>query len=135
MAPMHNQPLTLELPAVPASARTVRQALKTICAGLHVHSDAEFALQVSVGEAVMNAIEHAYGVKKGVFRVNAIASANAVVVEVQDDGIWRAPRNEGRGRGLQIMRELCQSVEIISEGARSLVRLTVATTPPHIQGS
>ena len=126
ITPLHDRPLKLELPALPASARTVRQALKTICAGLRVHSDIEFALQVSVGEAVMNAIEHAYGVKRGVFRVNASASAQAIVVEVEDDGIWRAPRNEGRGRGLHIMRELCQNVEVLSNGGRSLVRLTVA---------
>lgn len=128
IAPMYDQPLRLELPALPSSARAVRQALKTICAGLHAKSDTEFALQVSVGEAVMNAIEHAYGVKRGLLRVHALASADAIIVEVEDDGTWRTPRNEGRGRGLQIMRELCQNVEVISDGARSRVRLTVSTT-------
>ena len=127
---MRGKALVVELPAEPGSARIVRQALRTVASGLKFSSNEEFAMQVAVGEAVMNAIEHAYGVKKGVFRLTAWMQGDALVVEVEDDGRWRPARNEGRGRGLKIMKEVCRSLDVVSQDGKSLIRLVIPVAQP-----
>ncbi len=87
----------------------------------------------AAGEAIANAIEHAYERIPGTFRLRASTYDDRVVVEVQDDGRWRAPsentlfdaasgvmRLSERGRGLFLVRALTQhaSVERTPAGTR-----------------
>ncbi|MBV8364858.1 MAG: SpoIIE family protein phosphatase, partial [Candidatus Eremiobacteraeota bacterium] len=67
--PLHE--LDLTLPARPASARLFRQALQRLYAAVGLAEEKSSSMQVAVGEAIMNAIEHAYGVRGGVVRVIA----------------------------------------------------------------
>ena len=76
-------------------------------------SDDEVAdIVVACQEACTNTIEHASGPGSESFEVEATCDAGRVRVTVRDGGGWRAPRGTNRGRGLPIMRELMDSVEV-----------------------
>jgi len=119
-----NEPLELAFPAIPESARLIRAALEQFADTARLDADKRFALEVAVGEAVTNAIEHAYGIGDGHVFVRAAEADGTVLIEVRDDGRWRAPRNEGRGRGVPIMRALSTSFGIHSTEAGTVVRMS-----------
>ncbi|HZV79298.1 MAG TPA: SpoIIE family protein phosphatase [Candidatus Binatus sp.] len=108
--PLHQ--LDLTLPALPASARLFRQALQRLYAAIGLPEERSSSMQVAVGEAIMNAIEHAYGVRGGSVRVRAGLQDGRVSVEVIDTGRWRTPRDDDRGRGLEIMSGLVDDVTV-----------------------
>ncbi|MGQ0568262.1 MAG: SpoIIE family protein phosphatase, partial [Armatimonadota bacterium] len=112
VAPHPLKDLGLNLPAIPSSLPLVRQAVHQLATNLGLEPDRTAALQIAVGEAVNNVVEHAYGVTPGFIRIRAGQEANEVVVEVQDSGRWRRHRVDGGGRGLKIMRSLVDRVHI-----------------------
>jgi len=118
--------LHLTVPAAPPSLPRVRQALRQLIRALAVGDDRGMALQVAVGEALNNAIEHAYGTTSGTVHVRATHDGRVLVVEVADNGRWRPPRTEGRGHGLSLMRGLVDAVQIDSQPSGTVVRLSIA---------
>jgi serine phosphatase RsbU (regulator of sigma subunit)/anti-sigma regulatory factor (Ser/Thr protein kinase) len=118
------EPLTLDLPAVPESARLVRAALQRFSEAYALDDDQRFTLEVAVGEAVANAIEHAYGIGAGRFAVEARENGSDLEIEVADQGQWRAPREEGRGRGTPIMQALSQRLNIENTAAGTTVHMS-----------
>ena len=82
----------------------------------------EIALATS--EACANAIEHAYSPASAEFVVRATRSApGEVLVTVSDRGQWREPCGVNRGRGLQLMAGLMDSVEVDRQAHGTAVRL------------
>lgn len=109
----------LTLPAVPASAARVRSELKEFFGELGLSEERIFDLQLAVGEAVANAIEHAYdGAQPAIFSVHARRVDGRLRIDVLDQGRWRdgvrTPRGvlSERGRGVGLMRALCDEVRI-----------------------
>ena len=117
------------LPAVPVTAPFVRASLRAFAHASGLDTDRLFALQTAVGEAVANSIEHAYGpaADGGVVRVSAERGSGDLTVWIEDDGQWRldAEPCETRGRGLPLMRALVDTVDIVSDGRSTTVRLTL----------
>jgi PAS domain S-box-containing protein len=120
---LKREPLTLDLPAVPESARLVRAALQRFAEAYALDDDQRFTLEVAVGEAVANTIEHAYGIGAGRFAVAARENGSDLEIEVQDQGQWRAPREEGRGRGMPIMEALAHSVRVDNSATGTTVHM------------
>lgn len=120
----------MTLPAHPSSHPRVRRALRRLSRAAGLDHDHTLALQVVVGEAINNVIEHAYGGggADGILRVVARREGDAVVVEVRDHGRWRSDRPDGeqRGRGIPLMRGLADSVDIRSAPSGTTVRLAVS---------
>lgn len=109
----------LTLPAVPQSAAQVRAHLQIFAERVGLRGMRFFDLQLAVGEAVANAIEHAYnGPQEAIFSVHARAENGQILVDVLDQGRWRegtrTPRGQlsERGRGVGLMRSLCDQVRI-----------------------
>src|SRR6185437_13441731 len=71
-----------------------------------------YDIGVACQEACANAVEHAYAPGDEAFEVDARLRGRTVEVTVRDRGRWREQRDVGRGRGLQIMRELMDDVEV-----------------------
>lgn len=79
--------------------------------------DVVIDLQLALGEAVANGVEHAYtGARPGTVDVEVQLRqdvAPAVLVRVSDHGRWRAPMGNGyRGRGLSVIERLARRVEV-----------------------
>jgi anti-sigma regulatory factor (Ser/Thr protein kinase) len=118
-------PLELSLPATPRSVPIARHRLRTwlgaSAAGLDrmVRSDLELAWS----EACTNAVRHAYGSREATFSATANLEPTAVSLEVRDQGEWREPRGGQGGRGLPIMRQVCDEVVIERGSAGTTVRM------------
>ena len=74
-------------------------------------------------EAAANAVEHAYGPGQASFEVSARIADGEVTIDVTDHGTWRRSRNQQRGRGLGVMRETMDDVEVESTDEGTNVRL------------
>jgi serine phosphatase RsbU (regulator of sigma subunit)/CheY-like chemotaxis protein/anti-sigma regulatory factor (Ser/Thr protein kinase) len=83
-------------------------------------------LEVAWSEACTNVIRHAYGPADATFDASAAREGNAVALEVRDSGQWRPPRGQHGGRGIALMRELCDEVRVDrrSEGTTVTLRRT-----------
>jgi anti-sigma regulatory factor (Ser/Thr protein kinase) len=85
-------------------------------------SDAEtYETLVACGEACANAVAHAYPPGDASYVVEAETRSDGVEVRVRDFGSWRSPRSGSRGRGLGLMREIMDEVEIERGGAGTAV--------------
>jgi len=121
---VRREPLEIELPALPESARLVRAGLERYAVAYGLDRDEHFALEVAVGEAVANVIEHAYGIDSGRLHVRAEEDEAGLHVIVRDTGHWRPEREEGRGRGLPLMKALGTEVDVDTGPGGTTVRLT-----------
>lgn len=63
---------------------------------------------LAVGEAVSNAIEHAFhGGTPGRIEIDAVRDGGFIVIRIRDNGRWRSePAPGDRGRGLPLMRKV-----------------------------
>ncbi len=114
LLPVDSGALELRLPAEPASLALMRRALERWLAAVGVNDDASYEIKVACGEACMNAVEHAYPPGDGDFVVRAVNLDGEVEIEVRDFGFWRPPRgNSERGRGLELMRRLMDSIKVV----------------------
>lgn len=127
--------LDIEAPAVPASARMLRQSLRRLAAGVGLDEQRSFGLLVAAGEAISNVIEHAYGLREGLIRLTGKRVDDRLVVEIRDDGNWRAPRSEGRGRGLALMRSIADEADITANGSGTTVTLVMSLAPTPMPAS
>lgn len=112
--------------ATPAAVRFVRQTLRRLLSEAGAGAGRTLELEVAVGEAMNNVIEHAYHAASGMVHVRARRDGDALVVDVADEGRWREPRGEGRGRGLPIMQGLADQIEVDRTPSGTTVRLTFA---------
>lgn len=114
----------MELPALPDSLSTLRNALKQWLTRIGGTSEEIFAVVTAVGEAAANAIEHAYGPGDAVFDVEAQVEAENLAITIRDKGQWRAPRGHPRGRGMEMMRAMMDTVEVVTDHNGTILRLS-----------
>ncbi len=102
--------------AIPMAAPIVRAMVHRFCDQQAVSDDQRFALTAAIGEAIANAVEHAYPREEtGRFELRLSAEGDCITVDVQDQGQWRPfDRRDDRGRGMLLMRELMDRVRITS---------------------
>jgi anti-sigma regulatory factor (Ser/Thr protein kinase)/putative methionine-R-sulfoxide reductase with GAF domain len=102
----------VDMPAMASSLSGIRSAFRQWLTSVGASSDDMHDLVLAVGEATANAVEHAYGGTGGSVRVQATIDGDDVIVRVRDDGQWREPRGEHRGRGTQIMSRTADDVRV-----------------------
>jgi anti-anti-sigma factor len=110
-------PLATRLPADPAQLAGARRAVAAWATATGLTVDTTEDLQLALGEALANAVEHAYtggGAGACEYRVARVAGGG-VQVEVTDTGTWRPPPADRgfRGRGLELISALAQDVEVV----------------------
>jgi anti-sigma regulatory factor (Ser/Thr protein kinase) len=118
------QRLQLTLPAEPSALASMRRSLRPWLVDLGATDEEAYDILVAVGEAAANAVEHAYGPVEARFDVAAEASEEEVLVIVRDFGRWRPPRGRNRGRGTLLMRELMDSIDVVTSEVGTEVRMT-----------
>jgi serine phosphatase RsbU (regulator of sigma subunit)/anti-sigma regulatory factor (Ser/Thr protein kinase)/ABC-type transporter Mla MlaB component len=109
-------PLQLELPATLAALTTARRALTDWMQAIDPVADDRAALQLSVAEILLNAVEHAYPPEKtGVIGLDlSIRDEGYLECRIADHGTWRVPDKSAssRGHGLMLVEHLIDDVLI-----------------------
>ncbi len=107
-------PLRLTLPARAESVPLARHRLRAWLATEVPQLDrmAVGDLEVAWSEACSNVVRHAYGPHDATFEAAASVDESAISLVVHDSGGWRPPRGRHGGRGLTLMRALCDEVLI-----------------------
>ncbi|MFR9806418.1 SpoIIE family protein phosphatase [Pseudonocardia sp. RS010] len=114
------EPLTRSMPADAECLAPMRRAIAEWAARCGLGEDGTTDLQLAVGEAVTNSVEHAYAgspepAADAVRLDLELQPDGSVAVRVVDRGLWRPPPVDPgyRGRGLALIRELAENVEVI----------------------
>jgi anti-sigma regulatory factor (Ser/Thr protein kinase) len=115
--------LTLRLPARPESLARMRHALRQWFSDHAVSEQLVGAALLTSGEAAANAVEHAYGGANASFQLDASIHDGALELEVRDQGRWRPPRGDERGRGKLIIEHLADHVDISHRDSGTTVRI------------
>ena len=123
LEPLLQEGIEIDLPAEPESLASMRRAvgrwLRTLGAG-----DAEtYEILVACGEACSNAVAHAYPPGEASYQVSTRRLDSGIEVRVRDYGKWRPPRAGSRGRGLDLMGQLVDDVEIDRGSAGTIVTI------------
>lgn len=120
-------PLILSVPAASAQLARVQHDLGAWLDGLAVGQDDRAALVLAAVEAATNSIEHGYRGAEGTVHLTAALDRDgSVSVTVADEGSWR-PLGEPsgfRGRGLMIMRECSDDLDLRRGEAGTTVHLS-----------
>jgi anti-sigma regulatory factor (Ser/Thr protein kinase) len=117
--------LDVRLPADPASAPLARTALRRFLYATPLGERRAFDALVAAGEAIANAIEHAYDRRPNqTFVLRARYENDRCTIIVEDAGSWHDASPAGlRGRGIAMMHELCDACEISRTEAGTTVML------------
>lgn len=105
--------LALSFPARPSSLASMRRAVAQWLRLAEAGEDEIYEILVACGEACANTVAHAHpALSDSSFEVHGAREGPEVEIAVRDTGRWRSPGDEARGRGLSVMRELMDEVEI-----------------------
>jgi anti-anti-sigma factor len=122
-------PLRLVLPAEAKVLRELRAAVLAWAAATGIDDDDTYDLQLAVGEAAANAVEHAYrGRAPGTMSVELARDTDgAINARVRDEGSWRPiPDDKGyRGRGLELIRDVSSRMQLHHGPEGTEVRFTL----------
>jgi PAS domain S-box-containing protein len=118
--------IELTLPAAPLSATIARRFVLRYARVAQLTPERTFDLVLAVGEAVANAVEHAYRGAPGDFVLRLSTNDDKVFGEVQDLGTWREGRpSPERGRGLAILRATTRRLELNRTNRGTIVAFAV----------
>lgn len=115
-------PLELVVPAVATSVRDVRQAARQWLSATPANMEETVDLLLVLGEAVSNAVEHAYGPRGGPVFVGLEYTPPNIIIMVRDHGHWRPSRGVGRGHGTILIRQCSDDVDIERSPTGTTVR-------------
>ncbi|MFI9005749.1 SpoIIE family protein phosphatase [Actinosynnema sp. NPDC053489] len=129
-------PLRTTLPARPDSLALMRREVAAWAGAAGLSADLLDDLQLTLGEAAANVVDHAYGDGTGDLEYALTTTATGVNVVVRDRGRWRpVPADPGhRGRGMQIIRALAERVVLDHRDDGTTVDFHLvpeAATPPR----
>ena len=121
--PAVDSQISLTLPAEPGSLAQLRRRLARFLHATGASEVEQYEITLTICEAAGNAIEHAYGPGDATYEVEVAFDAGELTASVRDTGSWREKRGEDRGRGLRIIEDLMDEVEVEREGAGTLIRM------------
>ncbi|MDQ3677674.1 MAG: SpoIIE family protein phosphatase, partial [Actinomycetota bacterium] len=112
-------PVSGEPGALAATRAILRRWLSEAGAGdMETHD-----ITMACNEACENAIEHAYGLGSDILDVEFARSRRRIEIFVRDYGTWQTSTSHDRGRGLPLMRELMDDVDVQTSSNGTCVRL------------
>jgi PAS domain S-box-containing protein len=126
--PLSRDRLHIDLPTNPRSLAMVRRTVARWLGELGATREESNDIQVACHEASSNAMEHAYRFREATIDVDAEVTADEVIVTISDRGEWREPRTTERGRGLNLIRALMDSVELTPSHEGTTIRMTKRLT-------
>ncbi|MGQ0572038.1 MAG: SpoIIE family protein phosphatase [Armatimonadota bacterium] len=127
-------PLFFSVPAVPENLWRVRRAVRAFAERGGVMKGRAEDIVMAVGEAALNAVEHAYEIGSGNATVHGEQHDNVLTITVRDFGKWKAPIERGRGRGIRIMKSFADTVTTSTGPTGTAVELTWTLDPGRVTG-
>jgi PAS domain S-box-containing protein len=121
--PVASERISLTLPAEPGSLHGLRRRLARFLHATGASDAEQYELTLTICEAAGNAIEHAYGPGDATFEVEVTFASGELVATVRDRGSWRDKRGEHRGRGLAIIEQLMDDVEVAAQDDGTVVTM------------
>jgi anti-anti-sigma factor len=124
-----------ELSANPAALTKLREELGSWLATLGAAEEDIRSIQLAVGEAVTNAVEHAYPDGPGPVLVEGYHDQTGrACLTVSDEGRWRPPTvtPNARGRGLTMIRGCMDTTEIERSEAGTAVLMDLQLRRPSV---
>jgi anti-sigma regulatory factor (Ser/Thr protein kinase) len=114
--PRTSDGLRVHLPRHPVSVALARQAVRRWLDQFDASPSQLFDISLALSEACTNAVEHAQHPRRQAVELEARLDAAELALSVHDYGHWRdeSLTVEDRGRGLDLMRSLVDSVEVAS---------------------
>jgi anti-sigma regulatory factor (Ser/Thr protein kinase) len=124
-------PEEIRFTAIPLVAPIARSFLHRLCDQYALTSTQRFSLLTAAGEALANAVEHAYCHETpGELVLRTSADDETINIEVEDHGSWRPfQKRDERGRGIVLMHELMDRVRITSAQNKTVIRLVMNRQP------
>ncbi|MFD5827425.1 SpoIIE family protein phosphatase [Lentzea sp. NPDC060358] len=115
------------LPAEPHELSALRHTATTWADDAGLSDDAVYDLELALGEAAANVVDHAYPTGGGTFDTTLEWTGRGVRVTVADQGRWRpAPADKGdRGRGLAMIKALSDSADLDATAEGTTIRFHV----------
>ena len=110
--PATGKQVSLTLPAEPGSLARLRRRLTRFLHATGASDIQQYEVMLTICEAAGNAIEHAYGPGDANFEVEVNFEEGVLTATVTDTGRWREKRGEDRGRGLTIIEDLMDEVNV-----------------------
>ncbi len=123
-APQLSNRFQLELPPEPRQLASMRALLRRWLGHAGASEEDEAGILAAVGEAAANAIEHAGLSPRQVFTLHGRVADGTVELTISDPGRWRGDGEEGRGRGMPMMKELMDGVDVVHSDQGTTVTLT-----------
>jgi serine phosphatase RsbU (regulator of sigma subunit)/anti-sigma regulatory factor (Ser/Thr protein kinase) len=123
VAPDRGDRWSMSVRAEPRQLAFLRQVVRQWLRERDVSADRTYDVVAAFGEALANAVQHAYGPAGGVVDVACRWTGQEVVIRVRDNGRWRSPRDPTRGRGIRLMRALADDVRITPSEDGTVVEL------------
>jgi serine/threonine-protein kinase RsbW len=126
------------LPAVPSAVGELRRHAAAFATAMGAPDELIHAVALAVSETVSNVVIHAYaGREPGLVRVRCDADGERLVIEVVDEGVGIAPRDDspGLGQGLALVGALARSLEVGPRAGEpgTVVTMSFAPAPPAPQ--
>ncbi len=125
LEPVPEEKMELTLRAEPESLSHMRRAVGRWLRAAGASEAEAYETLVACGEACANAIAHAYPLGEASYVVETSRiGEGAVEIRVRDFGTWRPPRSGSQGRGLGLIEELMDEMEIDRGPAGTTVRMS-----------
>ena len=116
-------PLHVRLPADPIVLASLRHTLRRWLREADADPREVYEILVACGEACANAIEHPHGAGAGALIVEAARRGDEVDITVRDTGTWRDSPPPHGGHGLNLMRQLMDTVDVDRQPSGTVVRM------------
>ncbi|MGH7716719.1 MAG: ATP-binding SpoIIE family protein phosphatase, partial [Vulcanimicrobiaceae bacterium] len=129
----HVDDFEIRLPATPYNAQRLRHAARRFASGSPFEEDRASDVVLAVGEAVNNAIKHAYAGSEGYVTLLLKRESDVMIAEIRDEGVWREPEIYDRMHGLGIIEKIVDKLEIKKSEAGTVVRMHVAYTSRRVR--
>ncbi len=123
LEPADAERLDLTLSAEPESLALMRRQVARWLRAAGADDAEAYEILVAGGEACANAVAHAYPPGEASYVLEATRDGREVELVVRDFGKWRAPRAGSQGRGLALIEQLVDEVEIDRGEAGTEVRM------------
>lgn len=105
--------VVLQVAGDPGALASTRDIVRRWLTEGGAEEDETHDVTMACNEACQNAIEHAYGLGADLFDVVLERSGADVAITIRDHGGWKTESaSANRGRGLELMRELMDAVDV-----------------------